>query len=87
MREYALGRRRVDIYITWKTQKIVLELKIKRGEVTRERGAEQTADYMDKAGAEGHLLVFDRDPKKSWEEKISHEIIDVGSKQVHVWTL
>jgi hypothetical protein len=65
----------------------VLELKIKRGESSREKGAEQVADYMDKPGAEGYLVIFDRDPSKSWEEKISHEVIDVGSKKVRVWNM
>jgi len=30
-REYALGRKRVDILIIWKNQRIVIELKILRG--------------------------------------------------------
>ena len=87
IREYALGRRHVDLYIRWKEQKIVIELKIKHGESSREKGAEQVADYMDKTGAEGYLIIFDRDPLKSWEEKISHEVIDVGSKKVLVWNM
>ena len=83
IREYALGRRHVDLYIKWNKQTFVIELKIKH----RERGAEQLADYMDKTGAEGHLILFDRDPRRSWEEKISHEIIDIGTKKVHVWNM
>ena len=34
-----------------------------------------------------NLFLFDRDPHRSWEEKISHEIIDVGTKKVHVWNI
>ena len=58
IREYALGRRHVDLYIKWKEQKFVIELKIKHGESSREKGAEQLADYMDKTGAEGHLIFL-----------------------------
>ena len=87
IREYALGRRHVDLYIKWDKQTFVIELKIKHRESSRERGAEQLADYMDKTGAEGHLILFDRDPRRSWEEKISHEIIDIGTKKVHVWNM
>ena len=86
IREYALGRRHVDLYITWGDQKFVLELKIKHGS-SREKGAEQIVDYMDKTGAEGHLILFDRDPRRSWEQKISHEILDEGTMKVHVWNM
>lgn len=69
-REYALGRGRVDLLIRWKEQRIVIELKIKRGEKILQEGLEQTAKYMDTSQAtEGYLLIFDRDLKKSWQEK------------------
>ena len=49
-REYALGRKRVDLLIEWilrktlkQKQRIVIELKIKRGPKTMEEGLEQTA--------------------------------------------
>lgn len=84
-REYALGNRRVDLFIVWKEQKFVLELKIKRSEKVLAKGLEQIADYMDKA--EGHLIFFDRSPDKTWEQKISNETLCTDSKQVHVWTI
>lgn len=87
-REYALGRKRVDLLITWKKQKFVIELKIKRGEDTLKHGLEQTAEYRDLRGAhEGHLIIFDRDLAKSWEEKISHEALTVHSTKVYVCTM
>ena len=86
-REYALGRRRVDLFVTWKKQRFVLELKIKHGESTLSQGLHQIADYMDKAQAEGHLIIFDRDSTKSWDEKISHEVVSFESRTIHVWTL
>lgn len=87
-REYALGRKRVDLLISWKQQKFIIELKIKHGEDTLAKGLEQTAAYMDSSGTrEGHLVLFDRDFSKSWDEKISNEIVTYKSHKIHVWTL
>ena len=48
-----------------KKQRIVIELKIKRGTKTIEEGLEQTAQYMDTNNAtEGHLVIFD--PRKKY---------------------
>ena len=86
-REYALGTRRVDLLVRWKLQTFVLELKIKHSESVLAQGLEQIAAYMDSSGGEGHLIIFDPDINKSWDEKISHEVLGVGSKNIHVWTL
>lgn len=87
-REYALGSKKVDLFIQWKEQNIVMEIKIKRGPQTLLRGLDQTSQYMDISGAqEGHLVVFDRDLKKSWEERISNEVHSYGTKKIHVWTM
>ncbi len=59
-------------------QKNVLELKIKHGESQREKGAGQLSDNMEKTGAEGYLILFDRDARRSCEQNISHEILDEG---------
>lgn len=76
-REYGLGRMRTDLLCIWHypggVQKSVIELKIRYGSLkkTLEDGVEQTWEYMDRCGTEeGHLVVFDRDIDKSWEEKI-----------------
>jgi hypothetical protein len=85
-REYALGTERVDLLITWKTQRIVIELKIWRSvQKTVLDGLEQTANYMDTSNAtEGHLVIFDR-RQKSWEEKIYTRQEMIGSKMITVW--
>ena len=85
-REHGLGRGRTDLLISWrkarKPQVFVIECKVRRqrdgiDEVVR-RGALQTAEYVDRSGAaEGHLLVFDRDERKSWEEKVFHREVRV----------
>ena len=82
-REYGLGRKRTDLFIEWpvsetegyygQVQRIVLELKILYPslETTVQEGLIQTAAYANQCGAdEAHLLVFDRRPHVSWEEKI-----------------
>lgn len=88
-REYALGTKRVDLCLLWKNkEKYVIEIKVKRGKDTLEKGLAQTAKYIDTAGAtEGHLIIFDRDMHKDWEEKISNELVTFNNKKIHVWTL
>ena len=85
-REHGLGRGRTDLLISWRKgsepQIFVIECKVRRqrdglDEVIR-RGALQTAGYADRSGAaEGHLLVFDRDEHKSWDEKVFHREVRV----------
>jgi hypothetical protein len=91
-REYGLGRRRTDLLIIWKhstgVQKVVIELKIlyKTMDATIAKGLEQTADYMDKSGAdEGHLVIFDRREGRKWEDKIFQKEAESEGKVVKVW--
>lgn len=96
-REYGLGRRRTDLLIRkpltdgygGPIQRVVLELKILRGDLekTIEKGLEQTAAYMDLCGAvdEGHFIVFDRSGHKSWDERIWHESRRYQNRIITVW--
>ncbi len=85
-REYALGTGRVDILIRWKKQIIVIELKIYHRPSTISEGLQQIAKYMDiSSAAEGHLILFDRDPHKSWDEKISYIPENLNGKLIHIW--
>ena len=87
-REYALGRKRVDIRVDWKDKSFVIELKVKRKKSDETTGLQQTAEYMDLSGSkEGHLVMFDRDVKKSWDEKIYHKIEKTSGKTIEVWGL
>ncbi len=93
-REYGLGRGRTDILITWPhetgIQKIVVEMKLLRGGMDRTTadGLKQIAAYMDRCDTdEGHLMVFDRDPDKSWEEKIFRWQEPVQKRTVTIWGL
>ncbi len=96
-REYGLGRRRTDLLIrkplqgglTGPVQRVVLELKILRGdlEATIVKGLEQTAAYMDLVGTvdEGHFIVFDRSGDKTWQQRIWHEARQYQGRTITVW--
>ena len=96
-REYGLGRKRTDLLIRkpltdhygGPVQRVVLELKIKRGSLDTviEEGLKQTADYMDLAGSvdEGHLIIFDRTQKKTWDERIWHRPHEHAGRTIMVW--
>lgn len=92
-REYGLGRQRTDLLIFWpygngQRQQIVLELKIRYGELekTIADGLAQTWRYMDTVNTtDGHLIIFDRSPNKSWNEKIFRRVTEYDSKTIIVW--
>ena len=76
-REYALGRGRTDLLIAWPRgggeRRFVVECKVRRGDLERTitEGLAQTRAYVDRCNAEaGHLIVFDRAPERTWDEKI-----------------
>ena len=96
-REYGLGRKRTDL-LTRKpltdgyggpVQRIVLELKIKRGSLEKviDDGLRQTYEYIDAVGSvdEGHLIIFDRSKDKTWEERIWHKPCQYQGKTIQVW--
>lgn len=96
-REYGLGRKRTDLLIRkpltdgygGPVQRVVLELKIKRGSLDSviESGLEQTWQYMDTVGSvdEGHLIIFDRTKEKSWDERIWHKLCQFNGHDIMVW--
>jgi len=98
-REYGLGRGRTDLLIRkpltegygGPVQRIVLELKIKRGDLekTIDKGLEQTAGYMERCGdvSEGHLIVFNRDKDTGWDEKIWQRREEHAGRAITVWSM
>ena len=76
-REYALGRKRTDLLITWPhsagVQRVVIEIKVVRrsAEKTIAEGLAQVAEYMDRAASDdAHLVLFNRLPGVTWDEKV-----------------
>ncbi|MBE0508656.1 MAG: ATP-binding protein [Marinospirillum sp.] len=97
-REYGLGRKRTDLFIEWPTdpeqgmygplQRVVIELKLLRGSLDTviAKGLEQATDYSQRVGAdETHLVIFDRDPAVSWDEKIWQSQADYDNKTIQLW--
>ena len=98
-REYGLGRKRTDILIEWPLdieqgihgplQRIIIELKLRRGaalESVISLGLEQTADYARRVGAdESHLLIIDRAPNLTWDERIWKRCERSGDLPITVW--
>ena len=100
-REYALGSRRTDLLIVWPpgrfagkseagtpARRYVVECKILRGslDATIREGLEQTLAYMDRCqGESGHLVIFDRDESKPWEEKLYRREESLDGRPVTVW--
>ena len=91
-REYHLGRMRTDLLLVWprgeRREKFVIECKMRHGsrKTTERKGLEQAAAYMDRCGAKaGHLVIFDRDEKRSWKEKIYRRETEVSGAPVTIW--
>jgi hypothetical protein len=95
-REYGLGRLRTDLLVIWPAagaaaggeQQVVIELKLLRGDLekTIEQGLAQTLEYQDRTGApEAHLVIFDRRPGRTWEEKLFRRVEERGGRRVVVW--
>jgi hypothetical protein len=69
-------------------QRAVIELKILRGsrERTIAEGLPQTWEYVDRCGAkEAHLVIFDRTPGKTWEEKLFRQEETYRERSITVW--
>ena len=100
-REYAVGRGRTDLLIEWQPRsprgqahprKYVIECKVCREKVSWEsllrQGCEQTAEYMDRCGAEaGHLVIFDVRAGRSWDERLFRREPQAGELPITVWGL
>jgi hypothetical protein len=91
-REYGLGRRRTDLLVVWNhpagVQRAVIELKLLRGSLkaTIQEGLAQTWEYADRCGAEeAHLVIFDRRPGRTWDERIWQRSESHESLPITVW--
>jgi hypothetical protein len=83
-REYALGKGALDLLITWKTQRIALELKIWRRLTTESKGIKQLSDYLDSLGLhEGWLIIFNPSVD-DWDARIFVRTETVGHRNIHV---
>ncbi|MCY4356730.1 MAG: PD-(D/E)XK nuclease domain-containing protein [Gammaproteobacteria bacterium] len=94
-REYATGRGRTDLLVSWpldngEQRRIVIECKVRRARNSMEsiiaQGLEQIRGYMDNCGTfEGHLVVFESDASKTWDERIFRREEAGNGTMVVVW--
>jgi hypothetical protein len=85
VREYAAGTKRFDLCILFNKNKYAIELKINYGPKTLPDGLTQLAEYMNKVGEkQGWLVIFDRSPDKSWDERIYWKTEKILGKKIEV---
>jgi hypothetical protein len=84
-REYALGKGALDLLIAWKTQRIVVEVKLRRDTETAAEALEQIVRYLDHLGLdEGRLVLFDLRSTAPWSERLSTRTETVGARRIHL---
>jgi hypothetical protein len=84
-REYALGRGALDLLVTWKTQQIVIEVKLRRDTETEDEAYEQIVRYLDTVSLdEGWLVLFDLRAKTDWKTRLYNRTEVVGTRALHI---
>jgi hypothetical protein len=84
-REYASDKGRIDLCVFYKKKKYPIELKILYSPSTIKEGIKQLAQYLDKVGEKvGWLVLFDRDIRKSWSEKLYWKNELMGDSVIHM---
>jgi hypothetical protein len=77
IREFAAGRKRLDLDVIMGERHHPIELKLWRGPKSREEGLEQLAKYCRQVGVtDGWLVLFDRREGRTWDERITWETIE-----------
>jgi hypothetical protein len=84
-REFALGRQRLDLCVIMGDNRYPIELKLRYSDKAEANGLEQLGEYMEICGvAEGWLVIFDRRPGQSWDERIFWRTVESGGRTIHV---
>jgi type II secretory pathway predicted ATPase ExeA len=84
IREYALGRQRLDLLVCWHKNRYALELKMK-DQYRPDTAHAQMFGYLDRLGlTEGWMPVFDRDPALSWDAKLTWLTLESEGRKIHV---
>jgi len=85
LREYGANRQRIDLCVIYNNNKYPIELKIKYSQSVEEKGIQQLTGYMDSLGEKtGWLIIFDREPNKSWDEKIYWNIKNLDNYEINI---
>jgi hypothetical protein len=84
VREYALGRQRLDLLVCWQGNRYALELKMKE-QYRPETAHAQMFGYLDRLGlTEGWMAVFDRNPAVTWDTKLTWQTLVMDGKTLHL---
>jgi len=84
VREYALGRGRMDLLVCLGSHRYALELKM-RHQYRPAEDHDQFLAYLERLGLdEGWMPIFDRDPKKTWDEKLFWKTIERDGRKIHI---
>jgi len=84
-REFATGRKRLDLCIHYQNRRYPIEIKIRQSAKTYDEGKKQLSDYMDTLGCdEGWLVVFDRRKKQSWKSRLFRKTGRIENRTVHI---
>ncbi len=84
-REYALGKGALDLLVTWKTQRIAIEVKMRRDTETEDDALEQVCRYLASLGmSDGWMVLFDLRSTAPWGERLFTRERVVGGYTVRV---
>ena len=84
-REYALGKGALDLLIAWKTQRVAIEVKLRRDTETEDEALEQVRGYLEAMGLkEGWLVMFDLRSTAPWSERLFTRTRTVDGCEVRV---
>jgi hypothetical protein len=84
-REYALGKGALDLLITWKGERHLIEVKVRRDSESEQDAVKQVERYLKEAGMkEGWVVLFDLRKTVGWSEKLVHKTEKRGEQVIHV---
>jgi hypothetical protein len=89
-REYAAGRGRIDLLVSYGEERHALELKRvapdgPSAQRVEEQGIVQLSAYLETLGlSEGWLIIFDERPGRSWEERLWRREVEVKGRVLHL---
>jgi hypothetical protein len=85
-REMAIGNGRADLVIDYAGERFVLELKLKHHPtLSQSTGLRQLGRYLDRLGlTRGYLILFERDAKVDWEQRLRWETVKEADKTLIV---
>jgi hypothetical protein len=89
-REFAAGRGALDLLIEFASERFAMEVKRCRTrdsmQTIESQGVTQLARYLAVLHlTEGHLIVFDVRPDRTWDERCFERVHEVGGRTIYVW--